>query len=233
MTPQTLANAVAVLLSAYTRLYVVIHFYVANAVFRNEPVYYLVSVSTDFRIPEIKLITASVIDSLAVTCEEPTVIANAVHKRTLYSHDLYFKPKPRYHALFADIVGNFLYAVRKTLSAFLPFADLVPPKAVSIPACVNAEIFTACLCRSVHKGKLLFSRRVAPQTVHVVVEYYRKPLIVLVAAAYLSAVFRQLAHSFVKASCHRAYCTFHAFYALVRCKIFVPVGLYLRRTRKL
>ena len=229
MTPQTLANAVAVLLSAYTGLYVVIHFYIAYAVFRNKPVYYLVSVGTDFRIPEIELITASVIDPLAVTCEEPTVITNAVHKRTLYSHDLYFKPKSGYHALFADIVGNFLYAVRKTLSALFPFADLVPPKAVSIPACVNAEIFTASLCRSVHKGKFFFSRRVAPQTVHVVVEYYRKPLIILVAAAYFSAVFRQLAHSLVKASCHRAYRTFHAFYALIRHKVFIPVGLYLRR----
>ena len=157
---------------------------------------------TNFRVSEIKLITASVIDPLAVTCEEPAVIANAVHQRTFYSHDLYFKPKPRYHALLADIVGNFLYAIWKTLSALFPFADLVPPKAVSIPACVNAEIFTACFCRSVHKWELLFSRRVAPQTVHVVVEYYRKPLIILVAAAYLSAVFRKLAHSLVKASCH-------------------------------
>ena len=130
--------------------------------------------------------------------KEP-VIGNILCLGAVDAHDLYFQPHTRDKPLGADIVRNLFHALGEALTGLLPLAHVVPPYACAVPACVNAEILAACLRSGVNKGIFLFRSRVAPKAVHIVVEDDGKAFVILVFAAYHSAVAGKLSHAAVKA----------------------------------
>src|SRR5690606_20061015 len=112
-----------------------------------------------FWIAEIKLITASILHSLTVTHKEPAII-RLFKLRTMNAHDLDLKPQSGNHTFIADVIQHVLYSFRETFNRRQPLTNSIPPFARGVPACIDTEILTANLCRSINeRQQLLCSRR--------------------------------------------------------------------------
>ena len=232
MTEQTVADAVRVQLGADARLDVVVHLDVADVVVADQTVDDLVRVLDNLGIAEIELPAAAVVHLFAVAGEEPVGV-DARGLRAADAHDLDLEPHAGDHALRADVVHDFLEAVREALVAREPLADIVPPEARGVPARVHAEVFAAGLVRGVDQRELLRGRRVRPQAVHVVVEDDAELFIVVVLAADHTAVFRQLAHRVVEFADRGADAHRHGCKRLTGLEVFPPVRFRLGRAAEL
>ena len=192
----------------------------------------LICVLHDLRVAEIELPAAAVVHLFAVACEEP-VRVYARGLRAANAHYFNFEPHARNHALRADVVHHFLKAVRETFLTRQPFAHVVPPEAVRVPACVHAEVFAARLVRRIDERQLFRRCRVAPQAVHVVVENDAQLLVVCIFAANHAAVLRQLAHGVIKFAERGAYAHRHCRECFARLQILPPVRFRFRRAAQL
>ena len=117
------------------------------------------------------MVAALVGDAPAVAAEERGA-RQALRERRAHADDFGFEPQARGHAVRLDVVDEAREAHRaETVGGRLPFADHVPPAAVTVvvPAGVDAEDVGADLRRAFDERQFLVNRRVAPQRVHVIV----------------------------------------------------------------
>jgi len=182
--------------------------------------------------PEIQLVPAAVVNLFAVAQEVP-LPGNLVGQGTFDAHHLDFQPDAGHHALFPDVIHHLFQAAGKPAFGRLPFAHVVPPEAVGIPARVHTVVFAPRLRRLVDEGQLLLSGGVRPQAVHVVVENDGQGFVVSVFPADAAAVGGQLAHSLVEASGAGADADGNGGKGFAGLQVFPPVGLVLRGTGKL
>ena len=147
----------------------------------------------------------------------------------VYAHNFYLKPYARYHTVFPDFIGHLFKTVRETAAVFLPLAHAVPPETIRIPAAINAVILASCLCGGFYKRHFLFFGRVAPKTVHIVIENNRQLFVIGIPSAYRTAVSCKLAHTLVKVTAY-ADCNRNRRKALPGSKVLEPVRLLFVRS---
>ena len=215
MTKQSISGTVRIDLRTDARLNIIIHLDITDAIIAHQSVDHLIRMRNYLRITEIQLIAASVVDLFAVAHEIP-VIRHTVRLRTADSHDLQLQPDTRNHSLRPDIIHDLAKTARETLVRRQPFSDAVPPESVRIPAAVHAEILTPRFMRLINQRNLLFGRRISPQTVHIIIENNRKPLIITVFPADPPAVHRQLRTRLIHISVNRSDAHRHTRKALTR-----------------
>ena len=229
MLQKSLSDAFRSKLRADSRLDVIIHLDVSDMVLIYHAVDHLVDMGDNCRIAEVELVSAPVIHALSMTDEKP-IVRRILCLFAVDSHNLKLQPYARDHALFADVIGDFLNAIWKTLPGFLPFTDTVPPLARCIPPGIDDIIFAAAFCRRIDKRKLLLCCRITKQAVHIIVENYRQILVILIRSADHAAVSGQLPKRLFKAVLRYADCNRHRLKGFPRRKILKPVRLHLRRS---
>ena len=207
MLQHSLTYAVCIKFRADTRLNVIIHFNIANAIFIYHPVNHFIYMLKHCGITEVKLISASVKHSFPVAHKKP-VIRCLLCLFTIDSHYLKFKPYSGNHPFRADVISYLLHSSGKTFSAFLPFSYTVPPFSGCIPAGINYIIFTPHFSCCINQWNFFFRGRITKQAVHIIIKNNRKLLIVLIISSNSSPVGCQLPHRSVKISfrythCHR------------------------------
>ena len=147
----------------------------------------------------------------------------------IYAHNFYLQPYARYHTVFSDFIGHLLKTVREAAAVLLPLAHAVPPETVRIPAAINAVILASCLCGGSDKRHFLFFCRIAPKTVHVVIENNCQLFVIGILSAYRTAVSCKLAHTLVKVTTY-ADCDRNGRKALPGSKVLEPVRLLFIRS---
>ena len=169
MREQPFPCAVCSTVGADTRVDVVIHLDVPDAVIRYEPIDDPIRVAPHLRIAKVQLIPALVDHAPPLDLEEP-VVRQLVRERTVNPHHLQLQPEAGNHSLFTNDVQQRRQALRKTPPGRQPLADVVPPGAVVVPTAVDAVIPAARFRCRLDQRQLLFGGRVAGKAVHVVVE---------------------------------------------------------------
>src|SRR5438046_8166359 len=99
MLKQSITDTICIHVSPNASIDVVIHFHIAYAILRNEPMQDLVGVCSYLGVTEVKLIASMINDAFAVATEEP-VIGHFTGKRTVDAYHLQFHPESRNHSPF-------------------------------------------------------------------------------------------------------------------------------------
>ena len=172
MLQEALSHAFCTNLCTNSRLYIVVHFNIPYTIFLHHTVYDFIHMLYDCRVSKVQLISAAVIDSLSMAHKKP-VIRCFFCLLTVNSHNLQFQPDTGNHSFFTDVICHFFDAIWKTVPAFLPFTNTVPPFSRCIPSGIDHIVFTATYCSCINKRKLLCSGRISKQTIHVIVKDYR------------------------------------------------------------
>ena len=222
MLQKSLSNAFRAKLRADSRLDVIIHLDVSDVILIYHAVDHLIDMGDNCRIAEVKLVSAPVIHALSMTDKKP-IVRRILCLFTVDSHNLKLQPYTRNHALLADVIGDFLNTIWKTLLGFLPFADTVPPLARCIPPGIDDIVFAAAFCRRIDQRKLLLRCRISKQAVHIIVENYRQVLVILIRSADHAAVSGQLPNRLFKTVLRYADCNRYRLKGFPRRKVLKPV----------
>ena len=172
MFKQSLPHTFRAKFSTYARFNVIIHLDISHSVIFDYPIDHFIDMFDDFRIPKIELISATIIYTLSMTDKEP-VIRSILCFLTIDSHHFKFQPDARYHSLLTNVICYFFNSIRKTLPAFLPFADTVPPFSGSIPTGIYHIVFTTAFRSRINQRKFFLRCRITKQAIHIIVENNR------------------------------------------------------------
>ena len=199
MAQKSVAQAVTAALGAHACLNVVVHLDVTHAVLADQAVHHTRGVLTHGGIGEIQLIPSVVNDPLAVAQEKPVVRQN-VGQGTLDAHYLDLQPKSRHHALGADVVQRLTDTAGESGLGGQPFPYAVPPRAIGIPAAVDAVILTPRSRRRVDQREQLLCGGISAQAVHEIVEDHGQSLVIRILTADGAAVLGHFGQSPVEAA---------------------------------
>ena len=232
MSKQSFTRAGCIYFCADSRFDIVIHLDITDAIFPHQTVNDFICMCNDFRLTEIKLVSASVIDSLSMSLEK-CFFRHFLNHRTLDSHNFQLQPESRDHSFVTDIVDHFFDSIWKTFLRRFPFPYCIPPESVCIPACINTEIFTACFCRSIDEWDFFLCGRIRPEAVHVIIENDAQFFIILILSANRSSVFRQFLRHLSQFSGNCSHACRNCGKSISWFQVFEPVRLLFCRSAEL